>query len=242
MFSRELVQAVSGWQRGGDARQKLRRGNTLRAEALRLPKEFRECDGRCFRQLSLPKESFWQLADEFELPEAISAWTLEPRIARQLKGGVPYPGQQGVIFAVFPPAGAIIANLHRLFADPDFRAAVERHKTDVTGFHNGIGRYGNEQCEVVLEISVIALSDIFELGGFSSERDELLRKCFGQNPTPEQIANFDRNLAEADETVGPDWVGDEAKDRVIAKIKAIMPTLRTFKKLQETIGATSQYS
>jgi len=182
------------------------------------------------------------LADEFELPEAISAWTLEPRIARQLKGGVPYPGQQGIILAIYPPPGAIIANLHRLFAEPDFLAAVTLHKADVTGFHDGIGRYKDEQSEVVLEISTIALSDIFELGGFSSERDELLKRCYGENPTPEQIAEFNHKLTEAGETVGPDWVGDEGKDRVIAKIKTVMPTLRTLKKLQETLGITPQSS
>jgi hypothetical protein len=174
------------------------------------------------------------LADEFELPESISAWTLEPCIARQLKGGVPYPGQQGIIFAVSPPLGAVIANLRRLFADADFRAAAERHKTNVTGFYDGIGRYENSQSEVVLEITKIALSDIFELGGYSSERGELIRRCFGENATPEQIADFDRRLAEAGETVGPAWVGDDAKDRVIAKLRDVMPALRTLKKLQET--------
>jgi hypothetical protein len=236
MFTREVIQAISDWQRGGDARQKLRRGRTLKAEVLKLPKEFSECNDRCFRQLSLVKGSFWQLADEFELPESISAWTLDPDVARGLKGGVPYPGQQGVIFAIRPKGGSVIVNLDRLYSNGEFLASINRHRRDVTGFSDGMGRYGNTQREVVLEIREIRLSDIFELGGFSSERDELIRTCYGEHPTREQIEDFDRILNEAGEAVGPAWVGDEAKDRVISKLKEIMPTLRTLKKLQEAIG------
>lgn len=215
MFTRELIQAVSDWQRGGDPHQKLRRGKMLKAEALKISEEFRECDGPCFRQLSLAKQSFWQLADEFQLPELISAWTLEPNVARQLKGGVPNLGHQGIIFVVCPSLGSIVVNLHRLFANADFRAAAERDKVNILGFYDGIGRYWDKQCEVVLEITKIALSVIFELGGFSSDRDELIHKCFGPNPTPEQISDFDRQLAEAGEAVGPAWVGADGKDRVI---------------------------
>jgi hypothetical protein len=232
MFTRELVQAISDWQRGGDAKQKLRRGTILKTEAQKLPERFRQCDDVCYRLLSLPKDSFWQLADEFELPESISAWTVKPQVARQLKGGVPYPGQQGIIFAICPRQDAVLLNLHCLFGDPDFRAAARRH-ADIIGFYDGIGRYWDEQSEVVLEITRISLEDIFELGGFSSDRDELIRKCFGPNPTPEQVAHFDRQLDEAGEAIGPAWLGEAAKGRVIDKLKAVMPALRTLRKLQE---------
>ena len=40
MFTRELLQAVSDWQRGGDDRQKSRRGECLKALAENLDQHF----------------------------------------------------------------------------------------------------------------------------------------------------------------------------------------------------------
>src|SRR5260370_975565 len=98
MFTRDLIQAVSDWQRGGSPRQKAARGLKLKAEAATLPDQFRQCSSSCFRQIALPKGSVWQLADTLELPETISSWTVSLDVARTFKNGVPPPGSQGVIF------------------------------------------------------------------------------------------------------------------------------------------------
>ncbi len=182
MFTRDLVQAVSDWQRGGSREQKAKRGAKLRAEVATLPAEFRECALSCFRQIALDKGSLWSLADEPELPETISAWTLALGVAREFKNGVPPPGSQGVIFAVHP-IRSVVANLDRLFRDAEFVATVEKYGNDIVGYYDGIDRYRNRQREVVLEIESVRISDIWALGGCSSTRDELVRMIYGPNAT-----------------------------------------------------------
>jgi hypothetical protein len=53
-------------------------------------------------------------------------------------------------------------------------------------------------------------------------------------PSSENLLAFDRGLAASGQELGPVWINGEAKDRVIAKIRALMPGLRLIKKLQET--------
>ena len=42
-------------------------------------------------------------------------------VAKHFKGGVPPHDLQGVIFALVPPAGSVVANLAALYADADLR-------------------------------------------------------------------------------------------------------------------------
>jgi len=232
MFSKDLIQAICDWQRGGTSKQKAKRGERLKREAVSLPEEFRQCPLCCFRQISLEKGALWKLADQLELPESISAWTLSLDVAQSFKGGVPPQGWQGVIFAIHPPAGSVVVNLDRLFRNEDFLTAVEANKEQISGYQDGIGRYKNSQREVLLEVSTIRISDIHELGGYSSNRDELVRMIYGPAPSSANYEDFDRRVALSGAKLGPDWIEGEAKDRVIDKIRAVMPGLRTIKKLQ----------
>ncbi len=234
IFTRDLIQAVSDWQRGGSPRQKAARGLKLKAEAAALPDKFRQCSSKCFRQIALPKGSFWQLADTLELPETISAWTVSLDVARIFKNGVPSPGSQSIIFSVHSPPASVVLNLDCLLGEPAFVEAVETHKSDISGYYDGICRYGNQQREVVLEISGIQITDIHGLGGYSSNREELIEMMYGPNPSSENLRAFDRGLAASGQELGPVWINGEAKDRVIVKIRALMPGLRLIKKLQET--------
>ena len=144
-FSRDCVQAVNDWQRGGDHRQKVRRGEKLRQEVLALPEAFRICTQQCFRQEAHPKGRVWQLLADECLPETIAAWTTDLAVAKHFKGGVPPHDLQGVIFALVPPARSVVANLAALYANADFLAAVETFKLDIRGFVDGIGKYGGSQ-------------------------------------------------------------------------------------------------
>jgi hypothetical protein len=77
-FTRDCVQAVNDWQHGGDHRQKVRRGEKLKQEALVLPREFRPCDALCFRQKAHPKGRVWQLLADNKLcvPDAEASSTV----------------------------------------------------------------------------------------------------------------------------------------------------------------------
>lgn len=232
LFTRDLLQAVSDWQRGGSPEQKARRGGALKKAALVLPRKFRQCR-LCYRQIALEKSALWNLADTLELPETISAWTQSLAIARAFKGGVPPQGSQGIIFLLYPSQDAVIVNLGRLYQDTDFQDAISKYKDHISGFHHGMGRYGNSQNEVVVEVNKIRLIDIHELGGFSMSRDDLVHVFFGPNPTASDYEEIDRRLRVTGQTLGPGWIGEEQKDRVIAKIGTRMPVLRAIKRLQE---------
>ncbi|SRR6266480_6110694 len=78
-FPPELIQAVNDWQRGGDHKQKVRRGQRLKECAALLPPRFRACDQTCFRQEAHEKDRIWQLLADNRLPETIAAWTTDLR-------------------------------------------------------------------------------------------------------------------------------------------------------------------
>jgi hypothetical protein len=232
IFSSDLLQAICDWQRGGDAGQKAKRGAKLKSEAGSLPVKFRQCR-LCYRQIALGKGAVWQLADNLELPETISAWTESIDVARAFKDGVPPPGIQGAIFLLFPSQESVVINLNRLFRDAMFNEALKKNAKKIHGFYDGIGRYGNSQEEVVLEVTKIRLDDLYELGGFSSTKDEFMELYFGPNPTSNNLSQFERWLDMANVQLGPAWIGKTATDRVIDKIHMVMPALRRIKKLQE---------
>ena len=175
-----------------------------------------------------------------ELPETISAWTVDIEVARQFKNGVPPPGSQGIIFSLDPPPESVVLNLDSLLREAAFIEAVETHKSNINGYCDGIGRYGNEQHEVVLEIGRIQITDIHELGGYSSNREELVRMTYGPNASSEDFADFDRRLAASSQELGQHWIKGEAKDRVVAKIRTLMPGLRIIRKLQDMIPLEEQ--
>jgi hypothetical protein len=233
-FSLPLLRAVNNWQRGGDEKQKARRGAELQIQAQSLPSYFRTCALMCFRQLALAKGSLWKLADMLQLPETIAAWTVSPEVARHLKGGVPPQSDyQGVIFAIPPPDGSVVINLDRLYREQSFLDAVGKYMASIDGFSDGIGRYWGSQYEVVVELSHIHLVEIHELGGYSSGRNELAELYFGRDPSPEDLSAFDRLLAAAKVELGAAWIGGDAKDRVLKKIQQVTPQLRVIKQLQE---------
>lgn len=223
-FSLDCVQAVDDWQRGGDLRQKVRRGEKLKQEALALPEAFRTCTQRCFRQEAHAKGRVWQLLADERLPETIAAWTTDLAVAKHFKSGVPPHDLQGVIFALVPPAGAVVANLAALYADADFLAAVETFKPEIRGFEEGIGKYGGSQHEVVLELGSLTTAEVCSYGGYSSSRDRL--RINGRVPTQDELAEFDAVCAEAGVALGPLWLTEAGTRNVLARMHPHIVRLR----------------
>ena len=72
-FSIEFLQAVNDWQRGGDAKQNRKRGESLRSQCRSLPETFRESPLVCHRQIALPKSGVWDLIGAGKLTEKVSS-------------------------------------------------------------------------------------------------------------------------------------------------------------------------
>jgi len=233
-FTAELIQAVNDWQRGGDHHQKVQRGKRLSACAATLPAQYRECNVACFRQEAHEKDRTWQLLADNCLPETIAAWTTDLQVAKTLKGGVPPLGLQGVIFRLFPPLGSVVVNLARLYMDPDFLDAVERHKPNILGFHDGIGRWRGSQSEIVLELDSLKSAEVFSYGGFSANREALAELWLQRKPTPEDLANFDALSAEAGVVAGPWWLSQTGTQAVLKRIEPQLGRLRGRKRREQS--------
>jgi hypothetical protein len=224
-FSLEILQAVSDWQRGGDKKQNLRRGMTLKAQCRTLPDDYRICSLCCFRQIALPKGGVWNLIGEDRLPEKISSWTINIEVAKEFKGGVPPEGQdfQGVILCVKPNPRRVIVNLGELYKDLEFNEAMNRNKLAIKGYSDGAGRYGSVQNEVVLEIDSVTEQDLYSLGGHSSPFEHLVdiaaEEIYGRSPTEEERNVLLLRSEHIRAKAGPTWLNPQATQRVLERIK-----------------------
>jgi hypothetical protein len=234
IYTRALIQAVNDWQRGGDHKQKVRRGQHLKESAALLPPPVRACDQTCFRQEAHEKERIWQLLADRHLPETIAAWTTDLTTAKNFKGGVPQPGLQGVIFSLVPPPGTVVLNLAALFADADFRAAVALHKSSINGYHDGIGRWDASQCEVVLELGNLEPATVYSYGGFSADRETLAELLLQRKPTAADLATLDALCAKAGIKPGDWWLSPEGTRAVLARIEPHLPRLKDKKAREAT--------
>jgi hypothetical protein len=233
-FTRELLQAVNDWQRGGSHAQKVRRGQRLKECAAALPSRFRTCEAPCFRQEAHEKDRVWQLLADNRLPETIAAWTIDLRIAKSFKGGVPPPELQGVIFTIVPPPGTVVLNLVALYADPNFRAAVAEHRSNVNGFADGIGHWDTSQCEVVLELGTLERAGVYSYGGFSDNKELLAALYLQRQPTAEDLAEFDALCAKAGVAPGQWWLSPEGTQAVLKRMEPHMTRLKERKAHEQT--------
>lgn len=231
-FSLEFLQAVSDWQRGGDTDQKRRRGEALKRLASSVAQHFRQSGLVAYRQLALAKGGVWQLLADQHLPETISAWTLTPDIAKAFKGGVPPEGWQGVILVAAPSPSNVVLNLDRLYRERSFCEALVANQSLIDGFGSGAGRYGGTQCEVVMEVESVDSAGIHAMGGYSSDRDTLIRMIFGQEPTPELVEWFEVNREKAGVVLGPFWLEGEALQRVLKRMEPHVERLRAIRSAQ----------
>lgn len=230
-FTLELLQAINDWQRGGDHKQKLRRGEKLKQLAAALPEQFRTCTAVCYRQEAQEKDRIWQLLADESLPETIAAWTTDLSVAKDFKNGVPPDGLRGVIFSLIPPPESVIINLNEIYSDPDFRSAIEHHKLAITGFGNGIGRYGVTQREVVLELPKLGPETIHCYGGYASSRESLAQQFFGYKPNVEGLAFFDQICRQANiPESGAWWLTNEGTKNVLKRMSPRIEQLRRLKR------------
>ena len=186
------------------------------------------------------KDRIWQLLADRQLPETIAAWTMDLDVAKNFKGGVPPSGLRGVIFSLVPPAGSVVVNLVTLYADPAFRAAIETHKSGLTGFADGIGRWDVSQREVVLELGSLEPATVYSYGGFSGDKAALAELQLQRKPTPEDLAAFDALCAKAGVALGPWWLSPEGTRAVLERIEPHLPRLKDRKAREQAAASTKK--
>ncbi len=225
-FALNVVQAINDWQRGGDHKQKIRRGAELKAVCGSLPQTFRTCNVACYRQEAHEKDRVWQVLADNALPETIAAWTTDLDVAKELKGGVPPKGLQGVIFTLCPPVESIVLNLEAVYADPGFLEACDCYRDQVLGYGDGIGKYGSTQREIVLEITTLDQAKIFSYGGQSGSREHVAELFFERHPSSEDVAVFDELCARAGISVGDWWLSEPGTRAVLRRMQPHVDRLK----------------
>jgi hypothetical protein len=231
LFTPELIQAVSDWQRDGDHRQKVKRGQRLKECTPALPIQFRTCDQACYRQEAHKKDRVWQLLADNRLPETIASWTTDLAVAKHFKGGVPPAEWQGAIFTLTPPPGTVVLNLVSLFTDVSFLAAVEAHQSRIRHFHNGIGRWRASQSEVVLELGSLDPATVYSYGGLYN-KESLAALVLQREPTAEDLAALGTLLARIGSSRDDWWLTPSGTQAVLKRIEPHLPRLRANTKSQ----------
>lgn len=221
-FPVTLLHAIDRWQKGGDHSAKVKRGQRLKQEVLSLnDATFRWCAGAVYRRLALPQRFIWTFITTGALPETISAWSLDPDVAKGIKGGVPPEWQDGkrwlgVILEHRPMPEEVVVNLEALWVDLGYQQTLEAagpHK-----YAEGIRRYENSQREVVLDLARVSLKQIWSWGGYSSSIEELTEQFLGLKPTVEQIAWIRKMIEENEIRIGARWTSHSGARNVTLRV------------------------
>lgn len=222
MFSINFLQALNDWQIGGNSKQKKSRGERLKNEAQNLSAQYKTRHEKCYRRLAIDKKSVWTIGTEHKLNETMSSWTLNIDIAKDFKGGVPKPGEQGVIFCIEKDVGTTVLNLPCLYQCSDFITYLNENKGNIKNFDKGIGRYGNTQAEIIIETDTLPLASTHSLGGYSSPENLLARKFFGRVPSVDEMVWFRELMQRADYKCGAYWLSTpEAVNRINTRLVEI---------------------
>lgn len=235
LFTLPLLQAISDWQIGGNPANARQRGLALEGECAALPSEFKAVPSACFRRVVLKKGNIWDLLGEQALLEKISSWTFDLALAKDFKQGVPPKGVglQGVIFERMPHPEEVVVNLSRLFRDPAFKAAVAAHKGSIERFSQGMGKYSDTQCEIVLKVETLSQDHIYSIGGHSGSPEEILQQtidqAFGAYATAEQREWMRWVMSVGPVVTGPKWLSQEATRTVLSRVEPLIPPLRVRK-------------
>lgn len=239
MYSIELLQAISDWQRGGSPEQKLKRANALKKACQNLPDVFKVFKGSCYRQIALNHGAVWTIGTEYQLNESISSWTTSLEVAKSFKGGVPPKDSeyQGIILELKDNNNyEVIVNISDLFNDAGFCEYLDKHKNSIDSYHHGLGRYGDEQKEVVINVDMLPLSSLIAWGGYSGSKIELATMYFGHTPNSVELTNFENLMNQSGRTCGANWLTTpEAVRRVSEKLKYHAQRLKPIKELQDNI-------
>lgn len=216
IFSLELLQAVSDWQRGPSEKKKIERGETLKRLMATLPEKFRNCDEACFRQEAHEKGRTFDLLMANKLDETVAAWTTNESVAQKFKGGVPPSGLQGIILRIVPPPGSVVANLKMLYEEPGFAAAMQANRSKIAYYENGAGKYGGTQDEVVLELDHLTGTQIYSYGGYAGPFEQLVVDFAAMNGREPSEAE-QQELAQLAGRAW--WLSEEGTRKVIGRTK-----------------------
>lgn len=225
LFALHVLQAINDWQRGYNQKQKPKRIAALKAAVAELDPSYRVVFAPCYRQITLEPRFVMEMGSKYRIQETVSSWSLRVDVAESIKGGVAPEGMDllPVILRTLPDPECVVVNFAALYADEGFLAAVESQKGRIDRFWDGIGRWGDSQAEVVLELDAVYLHEVYATGGHSSPREGFAQLPHVQEQLsrlgakPDMQATIERMIAAGQGDFGPRWLTGAPKDRILRK-------------------------
>jgi hypothetical protein len=178
IFNDTFLDALGSWQRGWLEKQhkRVELAETLKTEALKLPKEYRSVRGPCFRKRFLLRADLVPLLVGGRLHDGMTSWTLNPAFADTFKGlGADRP--EAVTAAIFrhePAPSEVILNIPALWASGEFNNAVMGYEARGGQQAEPLLRIRDIQAEVILETNLLR-EEVVAFSGKSSPFEELCK-------------------------------------------------------------------
>ena len=219
MFTIELLQAINNWQANGKGDEKKKLCQDIILNSTHLPDKFKTLTHDCYRKLNLGGYNILDIGRNLYLEENYSSWTFNKKVAQSFDKGVPEPGQIGYIFKITPKNSyKVIVNLDALYNDKKFIEAHEKYKNQILNYNAGIGKYNGSQCEIILNVSSLEISQIWAYGGFSSDIKKLYNQYLERGNPIYNIKQFELKLKEINREAGKNWITSDNRPEAIKKI------------------------
>lgn len=216
MFTKDLIQAISNWQRGWACGEKQGLANALKHQTESLPECYKTVGTPCYRRIDLSGKHLNQMGLTLQLKESISSWTTSKDIALDFNRIPKFGEPQGTIFAILPPKGSVIINIPALFAEKQFHKAVSLYEGEIDEFERGIGLFRDTEQEIIIELEEVHLTSVFAWGGHSSSQETLESMMYsvatfiyGRPPSNDEFVRLVDQMKTDGVNAGPQWVSDE---------------------------------
>lgn len=166
-FDKNFIQVINDWQIGSSRTRAL----ALVKVCKFLPSKYKAPPKDCYRRLDLKKDGVFSLVGKSYLPEKISSWSTDVDVAKSFYKGVSHDVSSTISIVLLhrPQDDEVVVNIDSLYECKDFNNAVSFFRGAIKNFHKGIGKYGNSQREVVIDLHSVDRDDVFLLGGRSGK-------------------------------------------------------------------------
>ena len=238
-YTLDFIQTVNDWQAYGMRERKNEIAQKLRSFS--IDDHLKKCDKPCYRitdfRNHVKERSIFDAFLNQRILFGVTSWTTDYKVAQNFyKEGIPLYPYEGINYIIkITNCSNIILNIESLYSDTAFIKACEKHKKNIKEYSKGIGRFGNTQKEVILDIESVSVDNIYAFWGTSSSKEKFYEKYIsdltqvvkisGGKITWEYIDKF------LEEHIGPYWDDDKKNvNRIISNLKKEADVFNKLKK------------
>ena len=227
-YTLDFIQTVNDWQAYGMRERKNEIAQKLRSFS--IDDHLKKCDKPCYRitdfRNHVKERSIFDAFLNQRILFGVTSWTTDYKVAQNFyKEGIPLYPYEGINYIIkITNCSNIILNIESLYSDTAFIKACEKHKKNIKEYSKGIGRFGNTQKEVILDIESVSVDNIYAFWGTSSTKEDFYKKYINDFVKIINLSNGKITYKFIDDflnqNIGPHWDDDEQN------VKCIISTLK----------------